>query len=148
MENLRKITKIKLGVMLSSMTLPIIIVVVMAVGRFEFTNQSIFYYWSPLPYIICALIEAYLAYKNYRYVKILRDDEYADYYLIKKNDERNKMIRLHTNALVHKIFIYVLGVVLVFTAFLDPGYFILAGGIALAFFVIHVAVSIYYKKKY
>ena len=61
MENLRKITKIKLGVMLSSMTLPIIIVVVMAVGRFEFTNQSIFYYWSPLPYIICALIEAYLA---------------------------------------------------------------------------------------
>ena len=37
MESLRKITKIKLGVMLSSMTLPIIIVVVMAVGRFEFT---------------------------------------------------------------------------------------------------------------
>ena len=58
------------------------------------------------------------------------------------------MIRLHTNALVHKIFVYVLGVVLVFTAFLDPGYFILAGGIALAFLVIHVAVSIYYNKKY
>ena len=38
MENLRKVTKIKLGVMLSSMTLPIAIVIVMAVGRFEFTN--------------------------------------------------------------------------------------------------------------
>ncbi|RIA65022.1 hypothetical protein EI71_01665 [Anaeroplasma bactoclasticum] len=148
MENLRKITKIKLGVMLSSMTLPIAIVIVMAVGRFEFSKESIFFYWSPLPYIICALVEAYLTYKNYRYVKILRDDEYADYYLIKKNDERNKMIRLHTNALVHKIFIYVLAVVLVFTAFLDKSYFIMAGGIALAFLVIHVAVSIYYNKKF
>lgn len=148
MENLRKITKIKLGVMLSSMTLPIAIVIVMAVGRFEFTKESIFTHWSPLPYVICALVEAYLVYKNYRYVKILRDDEYADYYLIKKNDERNKAIRLHTNALVHKIFIYVLAVAIVFTAFLDVGYFILAGSIALAFLVIHLAVSFYYNRKY
>ncbi len=148
MENLRKVTKIKLGVMLSSMTLPIAIVIVMAVGRFEFTNESIFYYWAPLPYIICALVEAYLAYKNYRYIKILKDNEYADYCLIKKNDERNKAIRLHTNTLAIKIFAYVLAVVLVFTAFLAKELFIFAGSMALAFIIIQLAVSFYYKKKY
>ena len=148
MENLKKITKIKLGVMLSSMTLPIAIVIVMAVTNPEFSKESIFAAWSPLPYIICALVEAYLIYKNYRYIKIIRDEEYANYYLIKKNDERNKVIRLHANALVHKIFIYVLAVVLVFTAFLNVGYFILAGSIALAFLIIHLAVSFYYNKKF
>lgn len=148
MENLRKVSKIKLGVMLSSMILPIAIVIVMAVGDFEFTNDSIFSKWQPLPYIICVIVEAYLVYKNYKYVKIIRDDEYADYYLIKKNDERNKAIRLHTNALVQKIFIYVLAVVMVFTAFLNIDYFILASCIALAFLIIHIAVSLYYNKKY
>ena len=148
MESLRKVCKIKLAVMLSSMTLPIAIVIVMAVGRFEFSNDSIFVDWQPLPYIICALVEAYLIYKNYRYVKILRDDEYADYYLIKKNDERNKSIRLHANSLAHKIFIYVLAVVLVFTAFLQKQDFYIVGGIALAYLIIHVAVLFYYNKKY
>ena len=148
MESLRKITKIKLGVMLSSMTLPIIIVVVMAVGRFEFTNQSIFYYWSPLPYIICALIEAYLAYKNYRYVKILKDDEYADYYLIKKNDERNRFIKTTSNNLVTKIFIYVLVVIAIFAAFTNRVLFYTLLALLAIYLIIYIAVNIHYFRKY
>ena len=151
MENVRRITKIKLAVMLSSMTLPLIIIIVMALIPFDFSGDdrfSIFDRFQPLPYIIMVLVEGWLAYKNYRYIKILRDDDYAKYYMIKKNDERNKMIRLYTNALVHKIFIYILGVALIFTAFIDEGYFYLTLGVSLAFAIVHVDVFIYYSKKY
>lgn len=151
MENLRKITKIKLAVMLSSMTLPLIIIIVMAVVPFDFSGQeatSLFERFPPLPYIIAVLVEAYLAYKNYRYYKVLKDDDYAKYYMIKKNDERNKMIRLYTNALVHKIFIYILGVTLIAAAFVREDLFYAALGISLAFAIVHTIVYIYYSKKY
>lgn len=149
MENLRKITKIKLIVMLLSMTLPIAVVLVMALGRFEkMYENSIFLSFQPLPYILAVLVEAYLAYKNYRYVKILKDDEYAEYILIKKNDERNKTIYLHTNALVHKIFMYILGIALILTAFMNAGYFYIVLSLVLSFLVVHVVVAIYYHKKY
>lgn len=149
MDNLRKITKIKLIVMLLSMTLPLAVVLVMALGRFEaIYENSIFLEFQPLPYILAVLVEAYLLYKNLRYVKILKDDEFAEYVLVKKNDERNKAISLYSNALVHKIFMYVLGVALIFTAFMDAGYFYVVGALVLAFAIIHIAVGIYYHRKY
>ena len=150
MEDIRKITKRKLAVMLSSMSLPIILVIVMAVSPFDFSGQesSLFERFPPLPYILAVLVEAYLAYKNLKYYKVLKDDDYAKYYMIKKNDERNKMIRLYTNALVHKIFIYILGVVLIAAAFVREDLFYSALGIALAFVVVHVIVYYYYSRKY
>lgn len=150
MENVRKVTKIKLAVMLSSMSLPLIIISAMPVLKafFDFGYRSLFDIFQPLPYIIAVMVEAWLAYKNYRYIKILRDDDYAKYYMIKKNDERNKMIRLYTNALVHKIFIYILGVVLVFSAFIYDMFFYYTLGISAAFGIVHIAVYIYYSRKY
>ena len=150
MENIRKVTKIKLLVMLLSMTLPLIIIFTMALVPFDFSGDhlSLFERFQPLPYIIMVLVEVYLAFKNYKYVKILKDDDYAKYYMIKKNDERNKMIRLYTNALVHKIFIYILGIALIFTAFIDENYFYFCLGTAVTFVIVHIAVYVYYTRKY
>ncbi len=150
MENLRKVTKRKLAVMLSSMSLPLIIVILMAVIPFDFSGNetSLFERFPPLPYILAVLVEAYLAFKNLKYYKVLKDDDYAKYYMIKKNDERNKMIRLYTNALVHKIFIYILGVVLIAAAFVREDLFYYSLGIAAAFTIVHIIVYVYYSKKY
>ena len=149
MENLRKVTKIKLIVMLLSMTLPLAVVLVMALGRFEeIYENSIFLEFPPLPYILAVMVEGYLLYKNARYIKILKDDEFAEYVLVKKNDERNKSISLLSNALVHKIFMYVLGVTLIFTAFMNAGYFYIVASLVLAFAIIHILVAVYYHKKY
>lgn len=151
MENLRKNTRIKLTVMLTSMTLPVLIIVLMATVPMDLSGEdySLFERFQPLPYILATLVEGWLGYKNYRYFKVLKDDDYAKYYMIKKNDERNKMIRLYTNALVHKIFIYILGVALIFTAaFLDEGYFYSILGVSAAFAIVHIAVYVYYSRKY
>ena len=150
MENIRKVTKIKLLVMLLSMTLPLIIIFTMALVPFDFSGDhlSLFERFQPLPYIIMVLVEVYLAFKNYKYIKVLKDDDYAKYYMIKKNDERNKMIRLYTNALVHKIFIYILGIALIFTAFIDENYFYFCLGTAVTFVIVHIAVYVYYTRKY
>lgn len=148
LDYLKKITKIKLIVMLLSLLLPIIIVVTMAIGNFKISEGSLFKKEPSLAYIICVLVEAYIVFKVINYVRILKDEDYSQYVLIKQNDERIKYIKLKSNSIVHKIFIYVLCVALLFSAFVSLDSFIFCGSILLAFLIIHIFVHLYYHKKY
>lgn len=151
MDNLEKLkyhSKIKLIIMLLSTALPLIIVLIMSIGNFKLSQYSVFAKAPYLPVIICLLFESYLAFKIYTYIRILINDAYARATLIKRNDERNKYIQLKSNALIDKIFVYVMGIVVIFTAFVNHAVFWPCLGIFLIFIGIHIVVNIYYNKKY
>ena len=147
-EDLRKRSKLKLIVMSLSMTLPIFIVFLLGFGGFEFGENSVFLVFEPLPYIVCGVFIAGLIYKVCNYAVILKNDKYAEKVLIKKNDERNKFIKVKSYGLASQIFIYVMGVACILTAFIDKSAFYSCITILAAFVLIEVIVRIVYKKIY
>lgn len=147
-EDLRKRSKLRLIVMSLSMTLPIFIVFLLGFGGFEFGENSVFLVFEPLPYIVCGVFLAWLIYKVCNYAVILRNDKYAEKVLIKKNDERNKFIKVKSYGLASQIFIYVMGVGCILTAFIDKSAFYSFLAVFGAFVLIEVIVRIVYKKIY
>ncbi|MGM9969276.1 MAG: hypothetical protein ACI35S_02655 [Anaeroplasma sp.] len=148
LEKMRQITKKKLIVMILSTALPLLIVLVMQIGNFKISEGSIFSDLPYLPWIICVIFELYLLFKIIKYARILKNDEFANQIIIKRHDERRKYIVLKSNALVAKIFIYVMGVVIIFTAFVDMNIFWPCLSIFIAFMIIQIIVTAYYNKKY
>ena len=145
---LRKSAKNKMIVMILSTLLPLIVVLVMSICKFEISDKSIFMTVPYLPIILCVVFEAYIACKITKYIRILKSDTYCDTLLIKKNDERRSYIRMKSYALVDKIFIYVIGLTCIFTAFVDSDVFYMCLAAGLGFVLIHVVVQIYYHFKY
>ena len=148
-ESLRKKTTLRLTVMSTSLSLPIIIVLVLGIGKWKIGEEnSIFEKVPYVPYIIAVLLLGWIIWKIVGYIRILNSNEYAEKVLIIKNDERNKYIRLKSNDLILKIFIYALGVITIFSAFVDYQYFIACVGIFVVLVIINVIVTIYYNKKF
>ena len=149
LEKIRNITKKKILIMSLWTTLPIIIFVGMRILHMEFKEKSVFhhfYLW--LPYVLVGVFEAYLIYKIIKYIRIMKDDEFANQIILKKTDERNKFIRLKAASLSDKIFLYVMGIFLIISSLIDYRFCIAIGVVFIAFILINLIVNIYYAKKF
>ena len=147
-KELRKQTKLKIIIMSLSLILPIAVVIIMYIIDFSFINNSVFSSFPFVPGVICGLFALYILIKIYKYFRILKDDEYAKTVVVVKNDERSKFIVTNANNLTSKIFIYVMGVFLIVTAFFWQSIFYTAAGIFIFFIVVKILVWLVYRNKY
>lgn len=146
-EAIKKYTKIKLLVMALSTLLPIILLVLF--GQKFFKDYFVVYNdLVVLRYVIFALLEGYILFKIYRYIRILKDEDYCEKVILRKTDERLKFIGLKSHYLAIKIFIYVCGIALIVAGFMNSIMFYTLLGVIFTIAIIFVAVSIYYSKKY
>ena len=97
LERLRKVTKFKILVSIISAALPLVIVPVFEVVS-NILHRPIDIDLIAFRYFLAVVLEAYLIIKLVKYRKILKNDEYANEYLISKNDERNTFIKLTARA--------------------------------------------------
>ncbi|MCM1131002.1 MAG: hypothetical protein NC310_03060 [Roseburia sp.] len=146
-EKLRKGIKIRLIVMSLSAVLPIILLVLFSLPFFkkQFVVYSDLFF---LRYAIFVLLEGYIGFKIYRYIRFFCDTEYADFFVLRKTDERLNYIRLKTNAMVIKIFIYVCGIALIIAGFFNSAVFYTLLSILCAVLLIYLFVYLVYSKKY
>ncbi len=146
-EKIKKGIKIRLIVMSLSTVLPILLLIFFELPFFK--DQLVVYKdIEVLRYAIFVLLEGYIGFKIYRYIRFLSDSEYADLFVLRKNDERLNFIRLKTNALAIKIFIYVDGIALITAGFLNAAVFYTLLSVMGAVLLIYSGVYIYYSKKY
>jgi hypothetical protein len=148
LEELKKRSVKRLIVMSLSTILPIVIVIVLGVGQYSFSNDSVFKDFAGLPYMLCVLFLAWLVYKIVDYILVLKNDDYANKKLIKRNDERNKFIKLKSGALSGKIFIYVMGLACILTAFFSKIVFYTCVSSFGIFILIELIVNLVYYNKY
>ena len=147
LEKLRKTTKIKLIMMSLSTLLPIIILLTM--DLIPNINQN-----SALPdliifrYGILALLEGYIGVKICIYIRILANNDFAEAEVIKRNDERNKYIKMKSYAMTIKVSLYLLGIALIVTAFINRMIFYTLLGVLLAGLIVYFIELIYYANKY
>lgn len=147
LEKLRKTTKIKLIIMSLSTLLPIIILLTM--DLIPNINQN-----SALPdliifrYGILALLEGYIGVKICIYIRILANNDFAEAEVIKRNDERNKYIKMKSYAMTIKVSLYLLGIALIVTAFINRMIFYTLLGVLLAGLIVYLIELIYYANKY
>lgn len=146
LEHLRKFTRIKLIIMSLSTILPILILFIMELIP-ENENSAV-YDLIIFRYGILVLLEGYIGIKISVYIRILANVDYASNELLKKNDERNKFIKLKTDSLALKIAIYMLGIALIITAFINRFIFYTLFFVLLTYIVIYLFVKLYYWKKY
>ncbi|HIT43774.1 TPA: hypothetical protein IAA91_02945 [Candidatus Avacholeplasma faecigallinarum] len=146
-EHLRKTSKIKLIIMSLATLLPLSILFIMEFIPINNIN-------SALPdliifrYGIFVLLEGYIGIKISTYIRILTNVDFATNEVIKRNDERNRFIKLKTESLSIKIAIYAVGIALIVTAFINRYIFYTLLSMLLSYIVIYFLVKIYYWKKY
>ena len=148
-EHLLKWTKIKLIIMSLSTILPILLLV-----TFQFWIEDLLQEGSAVNdlvvfrYGIFVLLEGYIGLKIAKYAKILTSVDYASSEIIRKNDERNKFIKLKTESFTIKILLYLMGIALIVTAFINRYIFYTLLGVLLVNLVVYFIVKLYYSKKY
>jgi hypothetical protein len=148
LDKIRSTTKKKILIMSLSTTLPIFVFVGFYFLHIELKEKSIFSVVIWLPYVLFGLFEAYLIYKIIKYIRIMKDDDFASQIVLKKTDERNKFIRLKAASLSYKIFLYCMGIFLIISSLIDYRICIAIGVVFIAFILIHLIVNIYYEKKF
>lgn len=145
-EHLKKTSLIKLIIMCLATILPIVLLVI-----FELIpkrEESALADLIIIRYGILVLLEGYIGLKIYKYIKILNSIDYAQNEVIKRNDERNKFIKLKTESMTIKICIYALGIALIVTAFINRYIFYTILGVVLFAVISFIVVNLYYTKKY
>ena len=149
-DDLIKRTKIKLIVMSLSLTVPIAILFIMSFDSFDWVEKenSIFVNAPYVPYIASGFFMGWIVYKLVKYVLILKNPEFANKRLVEKTDERIRYLKLRANSLTYKIFLYVMGVAVIFTAFVNWGYFYFSVGVFVIFLLIHYIVLCVFMKKF
>lgn len=146
-EKLRKGIRTRLIVMSLATILPIILLILFNLPFFK--NRFVVYSdLFVLRYAIFVLLEGYIGAKIYRYIRFFCDAEYADLFVLRKTDERLNFIRLKTNAMVIKIFIYLCGIALIIAGFFNSVVFYTLLSVLGLMLVIYLFVFIYYLKKY
>lgn len=146
-EKMRKGIIIRLIVMSLSTLLPILLLILFNLPFFK-EKFKVYNDLFVLRYAIFILLEAYIIFKIYRYIRFLVDDEYQNKFILTRTDERLNFIKLKTNALVIKVFIYVCGIALITAGFFDAIVFYTLLGILGVVLIIYLFVYIYYSKKY
>ena len=146
LDHLKKTSKIKLIIMSLATILPIVLIVV-----FELIpnhENSAVADLIIIRYGILVLLEGYIGLKIINYIKILTSIDFAQAEVVKRNDERNKYIKLKTESMTIKICIYLLGISLLVTAFINRFIFYTLIGVLLVGVIVFSIVKIYYSKKY
>ncbi len=82
------------------------------------------------------------------YIRILTNVDYASNEIIKRNDERNRFIRLKTESMTIKIAIYSLAIAMIVAAFIHRMVFYTLLIVLLVYLVVYFIVKLYYWKKY
>ena len=98
-EKMKKGVKIRLIVMSLSAVLPIILLILFDLPFFK-DRFVVYSDLFVLRYAIFVLLEGYIVFKIYRYIRFFCDVEYADLFVLRKTDERLNFVRLKTNAIV------------------------------------------------
>ena len=146
-EKIKKGIKTRLIVMSLSTLLPILLLIFFSLPffkkRFVMYNDLLVF-----RYAIFVLLEGYIGFKIYRYIRFFCDSEYADFFILRKTDERLNFIRLKTNAMVIKIFIYVCGIALITAGFFSAAVFYTLLSILCAVLLIYLFVYIFYSRRY
>ena len=146
LDHLKKTSKIKLIIMSLATILPIVLIVV-----FELIpnhENSAVADLIIIRYGILVLLEGYIGLKIINYIKILTSIDFAQAEVVKRNDERNKYIKLKTESMTIKICIYLLGIALLVTAFINRFIFYTLIGVLLVGVIVFSIVKLYYSKKY
>lgn len=148
--DLIKKTKIKIVVMSLSLTIPIIVLLVMGLDSFDWVRkqESIFVKAPYVLYIASGLFMGWIVYKIIKYILIVTKEDFANKVCIKKTDERIKYLKLRANSLTYKIFLYVMGVAVIFCAFVNWGYFFFSIGVFFLFLLIHGIVYLIFTKRF
>ena len=145
-EHLRKTSIIKLIIMSLATILPILLLVI-----FELipkNEESALADLIIIRYGILVLLEGYIGIKIVNYIKILTSVDYAQAEIVKRNDERNKFIKLKTESMTIKICIYGMGIALIVTAFINRYIFYTLLGVLLFGVLAFVISKLVYTKKY
>lgn len=82
------------------------------------------------------------------YIRILANNDFAEAEVIKRNDERNKYIKMKSYAMTIKVSLYLLGIALIVTAFINRMIFYTLLGVLLAGLIVYFIELIYYANKY
>lgn len=145
-----KRTKIKILVMSLSLTLPIIVLIVMSLDSLNWVEKenSIFVKAPYVPYIASFFFMGWIVYKIIKYILIVTREDFRNKIKIKKDDERIRYLKLRANSLTYKIFLYIMGVVTIFCAFVNWGYFFFSIGVFFSFILIHGIVYLVFCKKF
>ena len=146
LDHLKKTSKIKLIIMSLATILPIILLVVLEL--IPHSEESALADLIIIRYGILVLLEGYIGIKIYNYIKILTSVDFTQSEVIKRNDERNKFIKLKTESMTIKICIYALGISLLVTAFINRFIFYTLISVLLFAVITFVIVKLYYTKKY
>lgn len=146
-DHLKKMAKIKLIIMSLSTLLPIAILLIFELIKPE-SNGSALSDLVIFRYGIFVLLEGYIGMKIATYIRILTNIDFATAEHVKRNDERNKFIKLKTDAMTIKISIYALGIALIVTAFINRFIFYTLLSVLVVYLVSYLFVKFYYCKKY
>lgn len=146
-DKLKKSIKVRLVVMSLSTILPIILLILFELPFFK--NRFVVYNdLVVLRYAIFVILEGYIGSKIYTYVRFLCDNEYSDLIFLRRTDERLNFIKLKTNAMAIKIFIYVCGIALITVGFFNSTIFYTLLTILIVVLIIYISVYLYYSRKY
>lgn len=151
LEKVRKEIKSRIIMLLIFMVLPIILILALQIIEVKdlIDNQSQpIYDLFVFRYIILGLLEAYIIVNIYKAWKVLKSDEYAEDYLIKKNDERNTFISLMAYKKTSRLLIIFILMIMIGTAFSSREVFYTCFGIGLLHVVTYLIVKLVYSKKY
>lgn len=148
LEHLKKMAKIKLIIMCLSTLLPILVLFILEFNLIEAGKDSAYGDLIIFRYGILVLLEGYLGLKILNYIRILGNVDYAENELLKRNDERNRFIRLKTESLTIKIAIYAIGIALLVTAFINRVVFYTLLSVLVLYVIAYCIVKLYYWKKY
>jgi hypothetical protein len=146
-EKMKKGVKIRLIVMSLSAVLPIILLILFDLPFFK-DRFVVYSDLFVLRYAIFVLLEGYIVFKIYRYIRFFCDVEYADLFVLRKTDERLNFVRLKTNALVIKILIYVSGIAMITAGFFNAIVFYTILCMMIAVLLMYLFVYLYYSRKY
>ena len=145
LDHLKKTSKIKLIIMSLATILPIVLIVVFELIP-NHENSAV----ADLIIIRYGILvlDIPIGLKIINYIKILTSIDFAQAEVVKRNDERNKYIKLKTESMTIKICIYLLGIALLVTAFINRFIFYTLIGVLLVGVIVFSIVKIYYSKKY
>jgi hypothetical protein len=151
LDKIRKDIKQRFVMLLVFMVLPIILILGLQIWEvqdlIESQTQPI-YDLFVFRYILLGLLEAYIIVNIYKCWRIMKNDEYAENYLIRKRDERNTFITLMSYKKTAQLLCIFLLMIMIGTAFSSREIFYTCFGIVLLQVLTFIIVKAVYNKKY
>lgn len=147
LSKVRSTTKIKLVFMSIAIFIPIIIVTILTSINQKYGDVDKIVV-EVLRYAITILGVLFILYKIVYYIRILKDDAYAETILIKKNDERLIFLRQKYSTFSLKLLLFINLIGVIVSGFISAIVFytlLVSMGVVL---VVCLSTFIYYYKKY